>query len=127
MRFAATVLGALVLLGSGCLDSRERLSPPRIHLKLDDTNVAVGGEMSGRVSAADQSGIVYISAQWLIEGDPAGARSSSASTFDRDTVDYDFRFTVKAGFPSGTKIFITAIARDDQNFEVSTQDTATIR
>ena len=125
MKVAAVVL--LALLPTACLDSRERLEPPRVYLKLDETSVAAGGEMSGRVSAADRSGIIYIRAQWLVEGDPAGAKSASASVFEQDTVDFDFGFTVKTGFPSGTRIFIDASARDDQNFEVTASDTVTIR
>jgi hypothetical protein len=117
---------ALLLL-AGCLDSRERLDPPRIYLKLNDTDVASGGEMSGVVSAYDTQGIVYVSAELKIDGDPEPPKRSYVSSIDQDTVDYSFGFTVKSGFPSGTRLFITAIVVDEQNFQVSRTDTAFIR
>lgn len=125
MRLA--LVAVLTLIAASCLDSRDRLVPPRVYLRLDDTGVAAGGEMSGRLSAADERSITYVKAELEIAGDTAKPLVASASVFNRDTVDFDFRFTVKTGFPAGTKIFVTAFAIDDQNFEVSVTDTLLMR
>lgn len=112
---------------AACLDTRERLEPPRIYLKLDGTTVASGGEMSGVVSAYDSEGIIYISAQLEIEGDTSPPKRSVVSSIHQDTVDFAFGFTVKSGFPSGTRLFVTGTVVDDQNFQVSRTDTSFIR
>ncbi len=120
-------LAWLVLAVAGCLDSRDRLEPPRIYLRLDPTTVAPGGQLSGVVSAADASGVVYIRAQLAIEGDTARPLSTFAGDFEQDTVDYAFRFTIPSRVPRGTRLFITGTVRDDQNFEVTTKDTTVVR
>ena len=121
-------LVALLVFGlGGCLDTRDRLQPPRVYLYVDETSVAPGGEIFGRVSAADSDGIIYIAAQLVIDGDTARPQRSFAGDFQGDTVDFAFSFTVKHGFPSGTQLFISATVRDEQNFEVTRSDTSLIR
>ncbi len=120
-------LAWLALTVAGCLDSRDRLEPPRIYLRLDPTAVAPGGQITGVVSAADASGITYIRAQLAIEGDTARPQSTFAGDFQQDTVEYAFGFTVPSRLASGTRLFITGTVRDDQNFEVTTTDTTAVR
>ena len=110
-----------------CLEGRERLQPPRVYLRLNDTGVIPGGQLFGRVSGYDASGIVYVNAVLRIEGDTGRARSASASGFEADTVDFDFNLEVKTGFPPGTRLFVNATVRDDENFEVTVEDTSVIR
>jgi len=125
MRRLVVVLLSLML--ASCLDSRDRLEPPRIYLRLDPTTVAPGGQISGVVSAADASGITYIRAQLAIEGDTARPLSTFAGDFQQDTVEYAFRFTVPSRVTRGTRLFITGTVRDDQNFEVTTTATTVVR
>lgn len=118
----------LPLVGAvSCLDGRERLQPPRVYLNLRDTSILPGERLYGRVSGYDASGIVYVNAQLAIEGDTARPQSSSASGFEADTVDYNFNFPVKAGLAPGTRLFVSATVRDDENFEVTIADTSVIR
>lgn len=125
MRRLVVVLLSLML--ASCLDSRDRLEPPRIYLRLDPTTVAPGGQISGVVSAADAGAIVYIRAQLVAEGDTARPLSRFAGDIQQDTVDYEFSFTIPSRLTRGTRLFITGTVRDDQNFEVTTADTVNIR
>lgn len=112
---------------SSCLDGRERLQPPRVYLRLNDTGVIPGGQLFGRVSGYDASGIVYVNALLRIDGDTGRAKSASASGFESDTVDFDFILDVKTGFPPGTRLFVSATMHDDENFQVTVVDTSVIR
>jgi hypothetical protein len=118
----------VALLASGCLDSRERLDPPRLYLRVDETSVAPGGEIFGTVSAADAHGIIYIAAQLEIQDDSLNRPQRAVrNDIQQDTIDFAFSFTVPSGLPSGRRLVVTATAIDDQGFEVSRSDTSFIR
>lgn len=116
-----------LLLSAACIQDRERLEPPRVSLALADQTVQAGGDVFGTISAADASGIIYVSAQIRIEGDSLSPRRSFANPPESDTIQYSFRLTVRPGFPAGTPIYVTATVIDDQNFEVVKEDTISIR
>lgn len=112
---------------AGCIRDRERLEPPRVTLALADQTVLPGGDVFGTISAADASGIVYVSAQIRIAGDSANPRRTYANPPGSDTIQYEFHLTVRTGFPPGTPIYVTASVMDDQNFLVVKEDTIAIR
>lgn len=125
MRRLLLVSGVVLL--AACIDSRERLSPPNVTLSVADRTVLPGGNVTGTISASDASGIIYVAAQIRIQGDTADPRRSVAQPAETDTIQYNFILRVRTGFPAGTPIYVTATVIDDQNFEVTKEDTITIR
>lgn len=116
-----------LLFSAACIQDRDRLVPPRVTLTLADQTVLGGGDVFGTVSAADESGIIYVRAQIRIEGDPQPPRFAVSNAFEADTIQYNFRLEVRTGFPTGTPIYVTATVIDDQNFAVIREDTIAIR
>lgn len=112
---------------AACLQDRERLEPPRVTLALADQTVLPGGSVVGTISAADRSGIVYVSVSVAIAGDTARPERAAATSDARDTIQYNFSLPVRTGFPPGTPIYVTASVMDNQNFLVSKEDTITMR
>lgn len=121
------VLLLALVAGVSCIQDRERLEPPRVTLALADQTVLPGGDVFGTISAADASGIVYVSAQIKIAGDTLSPRRTYANPPGSDTIQYQFHLTVRTGFPPGTPIYVTASVMDDQNFLVTREDTIAIR
>ena len=125
MRRLLSVVGLALLLG--CLDSRERLAPPKVTLSVTDQTVLPGGQVLGTISASDASGIIYVAAQIRIEGDTLAPRRAFENPPESDTIQYNFSLTVRSGFSAGTAIYVSATVIDDQNFEVVKEDTIFIR
>ena len=125
MKRALVVL--VLMVTAACIEDRDRLSPPRVTLELESQTVPAGNDVVGTISAADASGIVYVSAQIRIQGDLAEPRRTYATSPGSDTVQFVFHLQARTGFPSGTPIYVTATVEDDQNFVVTKEDTITIR
>lgn len=117
---------AVVLL-AGCIEDRDRLAPPRVYLDLESQTVPAGSDVVGIISAADASGIIFVSAKIRIEGDTEDPRQTFATSRGSDTVQFAFRLQTRTGFPSGTPVYVTATVEDDQSFLVTKEDTITIR
>lgn len=125
---AIAALGPAALLPvAGCLESRERLDAPRVRLELAEATVAAGTDLRGVISAADMSGIVYVSASLIVDDDADSRKSDRLDYIDADTVDFAFNLPVASDAPRGARIIVTATVIDNQLFTVSVEDTAHVR
>ena len=131
-RAAVALLGAVGLTGllATCAADRERLDVPRLKLTVEQTAVARGGEIVGRVTATDASGLQYLRV-WALTGDSIMSRFPSGegqgTLYGDDSVTYDFRLKVTCKAPEGSPIEIQARTIDNQGFDVSRFDTVTAR
>ena len=124
-RLAAIVaVLAVAAASTGCLDKRGRLDVPRIALAIDDSIVAPGGTVHGRATAVDESGIIFLSVTVFT------ADSATRTQLNRvaaDSVDLDFALRVAGSAPADAVVSVLALARDNQDFEVTVTDTVFVR
>ena len=119
---ARITLLCLALLG--CLRERDRLDVPRVTLELATPDVAAGDTVRGRAWAVDGTGIIFF--QVTVE-------TTDSTAFDRrnrigaDSVMIEFALPVSSRTTVGEPVIITAVARDDQEFEIRVEDTLYIR
>lgn len=131
-RAAAALLGAVGVTGllATCAADRERLDVPRLKLTIEQTAVLRGGEIVGRVTATDGSGLQYLRV-WAISDTTIMSRfpvgEGQGTLFGDDSVTYDFRLKVTCAAPEGSPVEIQARTLDNQGFDVSRFDTVTAR
>ena len=119
---ARTALLCLAL--AGCLRERDRLDVPRVTLELTTTEVAPGDTVRGRAWAVDGTGIIFF--QVTVE-------TADSTAFDRrnrigaDSVMIEFALPVSSRSAVAEPVIITALARDDQDFEIRVEDTLYVR
>lgn len=117
-------IGLLCLAVAGCLRERDRLDVPRVTLEITTADVAAGDTVRGRAWAVDGTGIIFF--QVTVE-------TADSAAFDRrnrisaDSVMIEFALPVSSRAAVDEPVIVTAIARDDQDFEIRVEDTLHIR
>ena len=114
---------ACVVLG-GCLRERDRLDVPRVTLVLEDSVVAAGDTVRGRAWALDGTGIIFF--QVTVETSDSAA-IDRRNRISADSVMIEFALPVSSRAPLDERVIVTALARDDQEFEISATDTLYVR
>jgi hypothetical protein len=114
----------LVLAAAGCLNERDRLDVPRLTLVLDNTTVAPGGMVRGSAIAVDGTGIIFLQVTVTTADSAAAHRLNRISA---DSVRLDFALPISSLADGDEVVSVTAIARDDQDFEVTATETAVVR
>jgi len=117
--------GAVVCLAlGGCLRERDRLDVPRVTLVLDDSIVTAGDTIRGRAWAVDGTGLIYFQVTAETADSAAGERRNRIGA---DSVMIEFALPVSSRAQLDERVIVTAIARDDQDFEIRVTDTAFVR
>lgn len=108
-----------------CDDERERLDVPRVGFVLEDTVVAPGDSVRGRIYGGDtHGGIVRLAARICIDSGFLTARLN----YDRaDTANFRFLLPVPASTAENMLVIVEGQVNDDQDFFVTTQDTIVAR
>jgi hypothetical protein len=119
---AAALLGVVVILG--CLSRRERLDVPRVTLLVDDSVVAPGGTVLGRANVTDESGLIFVSVT-VFTADSAAR--TQVNRIAAETVDLEFALGVSSAAVPDEVVSVRALARDNQDFEVTVTDTVFVR
>ena len=104
----------------GCLRERDRLDVPRVTLEITTTTVAAGDTVRGRAWAVDGTGIIFF--QVTVET----ADSSAIERRNRigaDSVMIEFALPVSSRALINDRVIVTALARDDQEFQIVVEDT----
>jgi hypothetical protein len=109
---------------AGCFSERERLDAPRVTLALDDTLVFPGGDVSGIMTAADASGIIFIAVRAETKD---SAFRQRIDRIGEDSIEFAFRVHVSRAAEPGDTVLVEATAIDDQFFEITVIDTAYVR
>ena len=113
---APTLLVALAA-AAACVGERERLDVPRISLALDDSVATAGGTLTGRVGAADASGLTLLAVY-------ACTRDSTYRNreilFGQDSAAFAFELRVASVTPDNAPVRVYAVALDGQNFSSDT-------
>ena len=122
MRTLSAALLCIALMG--CLRERDRLDVPRVTLVLDDSVVAAGDTVHGRAWAVDGTGIIFF--QVTVEAADSIARDRR-NRISADSVTIEFSLPVSRAALPDEAVVVTAVARDDQEFEVSVKDTVYVR
>jgi len=116
--FAGACAGAIALLA--CLQRRDRLDVPRVSLVLESAVVAPGGLVRGHAWAVDESGVIFFSISVFTDDSLARAQVNRVSS---DSVDLVFELGVFSAAPPDAAVVVRAVARDNQDFEVTLTDT----
>lgn len=123
-RAACTAVACVAAAALGCLDRRSRLDVPQVTLVVDDSIVAPGGTVRGRARAVDESGIIFLSVTVSTADSAARMQLNRVAA---DSVDLDFALPVASAAPIDAAVSILALARDNQDFEVTVTDTVFVR
>lgn len=121
-RAVFALLSGLAL--AGCLRERDRLDVPRVTLTLEDSTVAAGDTVRGQAWAVDGTGIVFF--QVTVETADSVARDRR-NRISADSVMIEFALPVSSNALVDEAVIVTALARDDQEFEVRVTDTVHVR
>jgi hypothetical protein len=121
---AATLVVGITAMSVGCFDRRGRLDVPRISLVVDDSIVAPGGTVRGRAWAVDESGIIFLLVTVFTADSAARTQLNRVAA---DSVDLAFALPVASDSPADAVVSVRALARDNQDFEVSVTDTVFVR
>jgi hypothetical protein len=106
------------------LKERARLDAPSVSLALQSTTVEPGGTVRGMAWAKDQSGIIF----FLVTASTADSTSRvQLNRVAADSVGIDFELKVSSRAAADSPVTIRALARDNQDFEVSITDTVFVR
>ncbi len=122
IRVLAVLLAAIAL--AGCLRERDRLDVPRVTLVIDDSIVVAGDTVRGRAWAVDGTGIIFF--QVTVETADSIARDRR-NRIAEDSIMIEFSLPVASTAPIDAAVVISAVARDNQEFEVSVTDTIYVR
>ena len=116
--------GVVCLALAGCLRERDRLDVPRVNLELVAGEVAAGDTVRGRAWAVDGTGIIFFQVTVETADSTAFERRNRISA---DSVMIEFALPVSSRAVAGERVVVTAVARDDQEFEIRVQDTLFVR
>lgn len=108
----------------GCLRERDRLDVPRVTLVLEDSIVTAGDTIHGRAWAVDGTGLIYFQVTAETADSAAAERRNRIGA---DSVMIEFALPVSSRAQLDERVIVTAIARDDQDFEIRAADTAFVR
>ena len=114
---------AVVIL-SGCLRERDRLDVPRVTLELEDSIVFAGYTVRGRAWAVDGTGLIFFQVTAETSDSISGDRRSRISV---DSVLIEFALPVSGQAQVDERVIIEALARDNQEFEITATDTIYVR
>ena len=120
-RATAVVAGAVI---AGCLSRRDRLDVPQVTLVVDDSIVAPGGSVRGRARVTDESGIIYVSVTVFTADSAARTQLNRIAS---DSVELEFALRVASTAAPDAIVSVRALARDNQDFEVTATDTVYVR
>jgi hypothetical protein len=109
---------------TACLQERSRLDTPRITLVLEDSIVVPGGVLRGHTFAVDRSGIIFFQVTASTADSTSGERLNRISA---DSVLIEFELPISSTALADEPVVVIALARDDQDFEVSVTDTVYVR
>ena len=122
---AALPFALVALAVLACGEDRERLDVPRLYLELDQTEIAPGDTVRGRIAGADDfGGVVRLAVRLCID---SGFDAAFLRGIREDSVGFRFRLPVPASTPENALVIVEAQVNDDQNFFVSLQDTIVAR
>ena len=93
-------------------------------LVLEDSIVAAGDTVRGRAWAVDRTGIIFFQVSVETTDSTALDRRNRISA---DSITIDFALPVSSRAALDEAVIVTAVARDDQEFQVSTTDTVFVR
>lgn len=116
------LVAALAAAALGCTADRERLSPPRVSLRLIDTAGVPGGFLKGVAGASDASGLISL----VVTARTDSVFSQRIEVIRSDSLDIEFSLHISSTATPGSPIEVIATAFDDQLFAVSTRDTAVV-
>jgi hypothetical protein len=119
---ARTSLACLAVIG--CVRERDRLDVPRVTLELTTPTVAAGDTVRGRAWAVDGTGIIFF--QVTVETDDSVA-FERRNRISADSVMIEFALPVSSRALVDERVIVTALTRDDQDFEIVVEDTVYIR
>jgi hypothetical protein len=124
MRRPAELMGTALAVSLGaCFAERERLDTPVVELVLTERHVPPGDTIRGTLHARDASGIV----DWVVM---ARSAFDTVRVFgdapEVKEVTTEFRLPLVDTIPSGTRVAVEAIVRDDQDFAIARADTVTV-
>jgi hypothetical protein len=117
--------GAAVCLAlAGCLRERDRLDVPRVVLEVQEPTVTAGDSVRGRAWAVDGTGIIFFQVTVETADSSAGDRRNRIGA---DSVMIEFVLPVSSRAVVDERVIVTAVARDNQEFEISAVDTVYVR
>ena len=117
-------IGVCCLALAGCLRERDRLDVPRVTLEITTTTVAPGDTVRGRAWAVDGTGIIFF--QVSVEtADSVAVDRRNRIGADSVMIEFALPISSRAGFEE--PVIVTAVARDDQEFEITVEDTVYVR
>ena len=126
------LLAAVALTGAleACRAERERLDVPQLKLTVDQQAVARGGDITGTVTATDQSGLAFLGIgafkdDTLISRFPPGV--GAGTLYGDDSITTRFILKVTCAVPDGAPVQVLARTFDNQGFEVVRYDTVIAR
>ena len=114
----------LLLALAACVGERERLDVPRVTLTVDDTATAAGGQITGRVAAADASGLIFLGVYACTRDSTYRRRQDFIRA---DTASFPFALRVAGVTPANAPVRVYAVAIDNQNFTADTSATLYVR
>ena len=115
---------ALCLALGGCLRERDRLDVPRVMLEVQEPTVAAGDSVRGRAWAVDGTGIIFFQVTVETADSIAGDRRNRIGA---DSVMIEFVLPVSSRATVDERVIVTAVARDNQEFQISAVDTVYVR
>ena len=116
--------GVLCVALAGCLRERDRLDVPRVTLEVTTPTVAPGDTVRGRAWALDGTGIIFFQVTVETADSTALDRRNRISA---DSVMIEFALPVSSRALADERVIVTAVARDDQEFQITVEDTVYIR
>jgi hypothetical protein len=120
----ALALVAVALFAAACGGPRDRLDVPTIVLTVNDSVVAPGGSITGRVVATDASGLVSVQ---VVATTLDSLFRQRFDVITADSIDQTFNLHVSQTAPADSPVEIRATAFDNQNFAITVRDTAFVR
>ena len=125
VRLARLLLAFGTAAAIACSDERDRLDVPRVTIEVDDSVVAPGGSVLGRISGGDTfGGIVRLAAHICID---SGFQTARLNYDGVDTASFRFQLPVPASTPENMLVIVEGQVNDEQEFFVTTQDTIVAR
>jgi hypothetical protein len=120
----ARVAPIIVLALAACVGERERLDVPRLTLRIDDTAAAAGAPITGRVEAADASGLIFLGVYACTRDSTYRRRQDFIRA---DSAAFPFELRVAGVTPANAPVRVYAVAIDNQNFSADTSHMLYVR